>query len=150
MLNLEFTNETDEKVPKRFFNEILKKFCKNLKPVLDKKLRTREGIVDLILVDDDAIKKMNAEYRGKNRPTDVISFAYLEVTDYEKAKGDVIVGDIFISVDTSKKQAKEKGHPLKKELEILFVHGLLHCFGFDHKTDKQEAEMEKWADTIIA
>lgn len=149
MLKLEFTNETDEKLAKKFFDEILGKFYKRLKPVVDKKLFGREGTVELVLVDDDAIREMNAEYRGKNCATDVISFAYLEVTDYEKTKGNIVVGDIFVSVDTSKKQAKEKGHPLKKELEVLFIHGLLHCFGFDHKTDKQEAEMEKWANAVL-
>ena len=102
-----------------------------------------------MLIDDATIKAMNKEYRKKDSPTDVMSFAYLEVTDYKKEKGDVIVGDIFISDDTAKKQAKEKGHSLKKELEILFVHGLLHCFGFDHRTDKEEAEMEKWAKKIL-
>ncbi len=150
MLGFEYTNETEEKIDKTFFSPILKKFNDVLKPVIEKKLLKRNGCVDLVLVDDETIQKMNTEYRGKNIPTDVLSFAYLEVTDYEKTKGDIIAGDIFISVDTAKKQAKEKGHDLRKELNFLFVHGLLHCFGFDHKTDKQEAEMEKWANKILS
>ncbi|MEK7548061.1 MAG: rRNA maturation RNase YbeY, partial [Patescibacteria group bacterium] len=65
-------------------------------------------------------------------------------------KGDVISGDIFISVDTAKKQAKENGHSLETELAVLFVHGLLHLFGFDHKTGREEAEMERWARKVLA
>lgn len=149
MLRLEFTNETSLKIGKTFFSDILKKSYDSLSPVVDKKLFNRKGVVDLVLVDDKTIWEMNSEYRGKDSPTDVIAFAYLEVTDYEKRRDDIIVGDIFISVETAEKQAKERGHTLEKELKILFVHGLLHCFGFDHKTDKQEAEMEKWANAIL-
>ena len=66
---------------------------------LDKLLFKRDGGIDLVLVGDEAIKMMNKEYRGINKTTDVLSFAYLEVTEYEKEKGDIIVGDIFVSVD---------------------------------------------------
>jgi len=98
---------------------------------------------------DKSMQALNQEYRKKDEPTDVIAFAYLEVTDYKKEKGDIIVGDIFISIDTAKRQAKERGAALGKELEVLFVHGLLHLFGFDHKTKKQETKMEKWAKKIL-
>lgn len=149
MLKFDFTNETKEKFSRAAFKKLVDRFYEVLKAHVDKKLLKRNGNIELILVDDKAIAQLNREYRKKNKPTDVISFAYLEVTQYEKEGGDVIVGDIFISVDTAKKQAKEKGHSLKKEMEILFVHGMLHCFGFDHKNDKQEAEMELWAGKVL-
>jgi len=57
---------------------------------------------------------LNHEYRGENKATDVISFAYLEVTEYKKEKGDIIVGDVFISIDTAKKQEKEMEKWAKK------------------------------------
>lgn len=150
MLKFDFTNETKAKITKTFFKKRLDKFYEVLKSMIDKKLLGRSGSMELVLIGDKTMQTMNLEYRKKDSPTDVISFAYLEVTEFEKRKGDVIVGDIFISVDTAKKQAREKGHSLNKEMEILFVHGLLHCFGFDHKTDKQEAEMEKWAKKVLA
>lgn len=149
MLYLGFTNETKEKISDKMFKKYLGVFYKVLKSKIDKVLCNLNGGIDLILVDDSTIKQMNREYRGKNKPTDVISFAYLEVTEYKKTKGDVICGDIFVSVDTAKKQAKKKAHSLDAELAVLFVHGLLHLFGFDHKTDKQEAEMEKWARKVL-
>ncbi|MDA1060188.1 MAG: rRNA maturation RNase YbeY [bacterium] len=149
MLKFGFTNETEEKVTKTLFKRRIEKFYEILRSKIDKKLNNRNGLIDLVLINDETIKAMNGEYRRKNSPTDVISFAYLEVTEHESEKGDIIAGDIFISVDTAKKQAKKKGHDLKREIEILFVHGLLHCFGFGHKTDKQENEMEKWAKKVL-
>ena len=149
MLNFYFTNETEQKVDDKFLKKVLVTFYNTLKPLIDKKLLGRNGDIDLILISDENMREMNGEYRGKQTTTDVISFAYLEVTEFEKSKGDVIVGDVFISVDTAKKQAKKKKQTLKKELAILFVHGLLHCFGFDHKTDKQESKMEKTANEVL-
>lgn len=149
MLKLDFTNETKVKIEKPVFSLLTKRFYQVLKGVVDKKLHNRHGLIDLVLIDDPTMHGMNKEYRRKNSPTDVISFAYLEITEYEKGKGDVIAGDIFLSVDTARKQAKEKGHALKQELQFLFVHGLLHCFGFNHKTDRQEKEMNGWAKKIL-
>ncbi len=149
MLKFGFSNETKEKVSKTLFNKAIDKFYKTLRSRVDKKLNKRDGLIDLVLINDDAMKVMNAEYRKKNSPTDVISFAYLDVTEHEAEKGDVIAGDIFISVETAKKQAKKNKHDLKREMETLFVHGLLHCFGFSHKTDKQEKEMDKWAKKVL-
>jgi probable rRNA maturation factor len=150
MLKLELTNETKSKVGKKSFSDRTKKFYKTLKKVIDGKLSGCNGLVDLVIVDDDTMKAMNAEYRKKNSPTDVLTFAYLEITEYEDDdEGDVIAADIFISIDTAKAQAKEKGHTILKEMHILFVHGLLHAFGFDHNTDEEEAEMEKWAKKIL-
>lgn len=150
MLKFGFDNETKVKVGAAFFKKYLDKLYKVMKKDIDKKLFKRHGQIDLVLVGDKKIQAMNKEYRKKDKPTDVISFAYLEVTHYELEPGDIIVGDIFISVDTAKRQAVEHGHDLKKELAILFVHGLLHCMGFDHNTDEEEEEMEGWAKKILA
>ncbi len=149
MLKLNVINETKAKVSKKIFEDIFKKFNKVLKTKIDKKLGERTGFVDLVINSDKSMHSINLEYRGKDEPTDVISFAYLEVTDFKKETGDVLAGDIGISVETAKKQAKEHKHTLKKEFEVLFTHGLLHLIGFDHKTNKQEAEMEKWAKKVL-
>ncbi len=149
MLKFGFLNETKEKIEKAFFKKYVDSLYKNLKSKIDKKLAGRDGQLDLVLITDRKMQSLNKEYRKKNSPTDVISFAYLEVIKFGRETDDVIAGDVFISIDTAKRQAEEKGHSLKHELAILFVHGGLHCFGFDHKTDKQEAEMEKWAKKIL-
>lgn len=149
MIKFNFVNETASKIPEKFFQEIVNRFYKILKNRIDKMLLKRDGCIDLVLVEDKTIQAMNAEYRDLNKPTDVLSFAYLEVTEFEEGPTDIIAGDIFISIDTAKKQAKEHKHALNKELEILFIHGLLHLFGFDHKTDKEEKEMASWAKKIL-
>ena len=149
MLDLVFVNETRNKLKEKDFEDVWKNFQKVLKKNIDKKIGKRKGSVDLVIVSDKKIQDMNDEYRDKNEPTDVIAFAYLEVTDYKNMKGEIVVGDIFISVDTAKRQAKERGLKLEEELKTLFVHGLLHLFGFDHKTKKEETEMEKWATKIL-
>lgn len=149
MIKFNFVNETVSKIPENFFQEIVDHFYKILKNRINKMLLNRDGSIDLTLVTDKVIQEMNAEYRNLNKPTDVISFAYLEVTEFENVPDDIIAGDIFISIDTAKKQAKEHKHALNKELEVLFIHGLLHLFGFDHKTDKGEKEMEEWAKKVL-
>lgn len=135
----------------KVFVELTKKFEKVMKKRIAEKIKKRDGGVDLVFVDDAKIQEMNLEYRKKDSPTDIISFAYLEVTEYEdwQESEDIIVGDIFISVETAKRQAKEHKHSLEKEMQILFVHGMLHLFGFDHKTDAEEKEMEGWAKKIL-
>lgn len=149
MIKLYFTNETREKISSSFFNKVGGGTCEILKNKIKKLLGGQNGILGLVLVNNKKIKFINRKYRGEKEATDVISFAYLEVTNFKKAVGDIVIGDIFISVDTAKKQAKEKKHNLKQELKILFIHGFLHCLGFNHKTDKQEKEMEKWAKKIL-
>ena len=149
MLKLEVNNESGARIVKKSFQGLCKSFEVVLAKVIDKKLKGRDGLVDLVFIDDKMMKAMNSEYRKKDSPTDVLTFAYLDVTDYEKDEGDVIVADIFISVDTIKRQAKEKGHSNLKEMQIMFVHGLLHAFGFDHKNNKAEKEMNKWAKKVL-
>lgn len=149
MLKLEINNETGTRVVKKPFAELVSKFDKVLNKVVKEKIGKQGGLIDLVFIDDETMKAMNGEYRKKNSPTDVLTFAYLEITDYEEDDGDIIVADIFISVDTAKRQAKEKKHSIKREMEILFVHGLLHAFGFDHNNDEEEAEMEGWAKKVL-
>lgn len=107
------------------------------------------GEIGFKLVDDEEIRALNREYRGKDSATDVLSFAYLEGETGVQGGGERQIGDIFISVDTAKRQAKEKGHSLEKELDVLFVHGLLHLFGYDHNNDQEEEKMEEMAARIL-
>lgn len=112
-----------------------------------------DPILSVTFVDDTFIHKMNREYRGVDRATDVISFAFLDGDeDREKElnkKGPISLGDIYISIDRAKAQAEEYGHPLKRELSFLFVHGLLHLLGYDHMTKEDEKIMFKLQDEIL-
>ncbi|MCD8204759.1 MAG: rRNA maturation RNase YbeY [Coprobacillus sp.] len=128
------------------FREILSKVVNDLN-------LEYEPIVSVDLVDNKAIHTLNKEYRGVDRPTDVLSFAYLEaLSDSEKAnlKGqDVEIGDLVISLDKMKEQAKEYGHSEKRELSFLFLHGVLHLLGYDHQNEKEEKEMFSLQDKIL-
>jgi probable rRNA maturation factor len=90
--------------------------------------------VALRLCDDAAIHELNRDYRKKNKPTDVLAFAQREAASADGA----LLGDIIISVDTAKRQAK-KG--LYAELLHLASHGLCHLLGYDHRDDEEEREM---------
>lgn len=88
--------------------------------------------MELVLVDDNEIQDLNKEHRGKDKPTDVLSFPFESEFDH------LPLGSIIISVDTAKRQANEEGNSLEMELQILFLHGLLHLQGYDHETDNGE------------
>lgn len=93
--------------------------------------------LSICLTDDKEIQKLNAQYRQKNQPTDVLSFAALEV-DFPQVPQEfselepLYLGDIIVSVETAERQAEQQGHSLTVELAWLTSHGLLHLLGWDH------------------
>ncbi len=87
------------------------------------------GEVNILLTTDAAIKKLNRQFRGKNKPTDVLSFPA------EGIGAEELAGDLAISVETARRQAADQGHALTCELKVLILHGLLHLAGQDHETD---------------
>ncbi len=98
---------------------------------------------------------MNYSWRGKNKATDVLSFPQLELKELRglskvKGLGPWELGDIVISLDTAKRQAKERKIPLEKELEILLVHGILHLLGYDHEiSPADQRKMERLERTLL-
>jgi len=106
----------------------------------------------LCLSDDAEIKALNAQYRQKNQPTDVLAFASLETPfpSGEAFEGEPLyLGDIIISVETAQEQAVENGHSLTQELAWLAVHGLLHLLGWDHPDEKTLEEMLTYQETLL-
>jgi probable rRNA maturation factor len=87
------------------------------------------GHVTVLLTTDAAIRKLNRRFRGKDKPTDVLSFPTAEPLAEEMA------GDLAISVPTARRQAAGRGHSLAIEIKVLILHGLLHLAGFDHEAD---------------
>jgi probable rRNA maturation factor len=95
------------------------------------------GSVDVLLMDDRRMRRLNREFRGKDKATDVLSFPAVDVVAAEHA------GDLAISLETAARQAKEHGHSLRDEVRVLLLHGVLHLQGMDHETDRGEmAERE--------
>jgi probable rRNA maturation factor len=89
--------------------------------------------LSIVLVSGAQIRRLNKLYRNKDKPTDVLSFPISE-----KVNGWLILGDIVISVDTARRQAKELGHSLDEELKRLLVHGLVHLLGYNHELGGEE------------
>lgn len=93
-------------------------------------------IISVTIVDNEFIHNLNKNYRNIDKPTDVISFAFLDGTNQKETlpqqKGDVVLGEIYISYEQAEIQAREYGHSIEREMDFLFVHGLLHLFGYDH------------------
>lgn len=139
------TRSKDFAIYKPLFEQVAK--------VAEKQLELQENyVLSVILVKSRKIHQINRDYRGIDRPTDVISFAINDTEDmYEMMDEEEIeLGDIFINVDYAIKQAEEYGHSLKREMGFLFAHGLLHCLGYDHVTSEEdEKEMFAIQDKII-
>lgn len=88
--------------------------------------------VTVTISSDRRLRVLNRDYRGKDRPTDVLSFPY----DDDEGP----LGDVVISIDRAAAQAAERGHSLQRELELLTLHGTLHVCGYDHETDSGEMD----------
>ena len=89
-------------------------------------------------VSDREMTRLNNEFRGQDRPTDVLTFPGEETVEGAQ------LGDIAVSVPSARRQARERGHSVERELEFLLLHGLLHCLGHDHETDDGEmARLER-------
>src|SRR5262245_53268290 len=97
--------------------------------------------LSVALVDDQTIMHLNRDYRGKDRPTDVLAFAMEEGHPSPSAGTARVLGDVIVSIDTALRQAKGRRRPLLDELTMLLSHGLLHLLGYDHRTDAEEREM---------
>jgi len=117
-------------------------------------LKIREDFeVDVSLVDKEEIHGINRDYRGVDRPTDVISFAFLDdkcaLGKIKPGEAPRMLGEILICLDVAKEQAERYGHPLSRELRFLFAHGLLHLLGYDHQTPEGEKEMFPLQEKIL-
>lgn len=99
--------------------------------------------LSLSLVRDPAIRALNRQYRGKDRATDVLSFPLLEPAELAGGTEPKLLGDVVISVDTAVRQAADYDAPLRRELERLLIHGILHLLGHDHAAAAERRRMEK-------
>lgn len=106
--------------------------------------------VSVLLTDDETIQAINSEYRGIERPTDVLSFPMFERADLpDTFKEGISLGDIVISMERMRAQAKEYGHSEERELAFLVTHGMLHLLGHDHEEESERLEMERLQDEIL-
>lgn len=103
-----------------------------------------EAELSVLLCDDAQIQELNEQWRGKDAPTDVLSFPQQEALapgQLAEASEGAVLGDVVISVETAARQADELGHSLELELAVLLVHGVLHLLGHDHEPPADPAAM---------
>lgn len=109
-----------------------------------KQVKKKMQPFSISLVTKREIKKINKEWRSKNKATDVISFSFLE-----NKQNKYMIGDIYICIAYAKKNAKKNQHSLYYEVCLLFIHGLLHILGYNHNNKKEEKIMFALQDKIL-
>ena len=123
-----------------------------------------EAEVNVLFTDDAGIREINQEHRGIDRPTDVLSFPmvdYRQPADFSHVEetaedyfnpdtGELMLGDIVISLDQVRDQAVQYGHSESRELAFLTVHSMLHLFGYDHMEEAERLVMEDRQKRILA
>ena len=147
-MELDF-NSFDESLNnyEEIYGNLLKKTLKHLS-------LNFEPFISVTIVDNAYIHEINKTYRHIDRPTDVISFAFLDDNpkrdELFKSGQMVVLGEIYISYEKAQEQALSYGHSLERELKFLFVHGLLHLLGYDHMKKEDEEIMFRLQDEILA
>ena len=123
-----------------------------------------ESTVEVILTDNVSIRVINQENRNIDAPTDVLSFPMLKydtpgdfsfledagVENFDPDSGELLLGDIVISLERAMTQAEEFGHSFLREVAFLTAHSMLHLFGYDHMEDEERLEMERMQDEILS
>jgi len=140
-IEIEFYNQTEEDTAS---------YTTQIQTVIQEAIKqenlTKEALeMSLIFVTDEQIREINAQYRGKDAVTDVITFALEDEVEGEvKIKGVPLpraLGDVFIALPRTREQADRYGHSFERELSFLAVHGFLHLLGYDHLTEAEEKLM---------
>ncbi len=140
MNDYSITNEYNYDKDYSYLDDVIKRVLKHEK--------VKNANFSIVFVDNDKIQELNKNYRGIDRITDVISFAF---EDNAKIKYDDIrfLGEIYICIPRMIEQAKEYGHSEERELAFLTVHGLLHLLGYDHQTKEEENIMFSLQEKIL-
>lgn len=113
----------------------------------------RRADIALLLTTDEKVRVLNRDFRGIDKPTNVLSFPFFsraELARKAKGKDSVHVGDIAIAFATTRREAKSEGKKIEDHATHLAVHGVLHLFGFDHDTSAKAAKMEKLEKEILS
>lgn len=147
MLTLVWENEQDEI---EITKELMDSITRCLEYALESEDFEDDTEISLTFTDNENIRTLNSETRGKDSATDVLSFPMLEqdedgtliIYDEDIIDGKVLLGDIVISAEKADAQAKEYGHSLMREMCFLAVHSVLHLLGYDHERSREEEKLQ--------
>ncbi len=160
-MNVFFESEVD--LTDIFDFDIYEEIKRTIKETVDYLNCPYETEVNVLFTTNSEIQKLNSENRGIDKPTDVLSFPMIEwdtpcdfnfseedeITLCNPDTGELMLGDIVVSVDKAIEQSKEYGHSLKREVLFLIAHSMLHLFGFDHMDDSEREKMENMQREIL-
>ena len=152
-------NETDQSLPFPV-EETVELVCG---AVLEEEGCPYEAQVNLVLTDNEGIRELNRECRGIDRETDVLSFPNVDFGEegvfdidedseadyFDPETGELVLGDIMISLDKVYEQAEEYGHSVRREFAFLVAHSMLHLCGYDHMEDGERARMVQKQEGIL-
>ena len=156
-INIEYEAEKKLGLP---WQEIIEEI---VEAALDYENCPYEAEVNVVLTDNQCVREINREYRGIDSPTDVLSFPMVEYetpSDFRHVEemfadcfnpetGELMLGDIMISVDKAEEQSDLYGHSLEREFAFLTAHSMLHLFGYDHMDEAERAVMERKQEEIL-
>ncbi|NNJ29114.1 rRNA maturation RNase YbeY [Lacrimispora defluvii] len=157
-INIEYEAEKKLKIP---YEEIITSVVEE---AIDYENCPYEAEVNVLITDNQDIQQINQEYRNIDSPTDVLSFPmieyespsdfdHLEEESYDSINpetGELLLGDIVVSVDKVEEQAEKYGHSIERELAFLIAHSMLHLFGYDHMQDEERLVMEQKQEEILS
>ena len=108
--------------------------------------------ISVVFADNETVQRLNRQYRGIDAPTDVLSFPQATRAELQAARrgGDTLLGDVVISADMARRQARELGHSLRHEASLLLTHGLLHLAGHDHENPEDAERMRRAEGDVLA
>ncbi|MCI9337774.1 MAG: rRNA maturation RNase YbeY [Lachnospiraceae bacterium] len=158
-MNLYMENETERELPFSV-QDTAAKVCQ---AVLEAENCPYEAQVNIVLTDNEGIRELNRECRNIDRETDVLSFPNVDFEEegvfdidedseadyFDPETGELVLGDIMISVDKVYEQAQEYGHSLRREFAFLVAHSMLHLCGYDHMEEDERARMERRQEEIL-
>jgi len=156
-INIEYETEKELGIP---YEEIINDV---VVASLDYEECPYEAEVNVVLTDNEAIHEVNKEYRDVDAPTDVLSFPMLDYEEpsnfddveemfadcFNPESGELMLGDIMISVEKVEEQAEKYGHSTTRELAFLVAHSMLHLCGYDHMEDEERLVMERKQNEIL-
>ena len=140
-LIIRFSKTRDFDEVNYYFKSVIRKAI--LKTLEHEKFKF-DAELSVTLCDNAYIKKLNKAYRDKDKPTDVLSFPMYENGEFDISEciSGAVLGDIVISLEGAKEQAKELGNSFLREVAFLTVHSTLHLLGYDHERSKEEDELQ--------
>ncbi len=157
-INIEYEAEKKLKIP---YEEIITSVVEE---AIDYENCPYEAEINVLITDNEDIRQINQEYRNIDSPTDVLSFPmieyespanfdHLEEESYDSFNpetGELLLGDIVVSVDKVEEQAEKYGHSVERELAFLIAHSMLHLFGYDHMQEEERLVMEQKQEEILS